>query len=722
MHLTRPVRTLYAAAIFLGAFLLFAVEPMAAKRLLPALGGSSAVWITCLVFFQTVLLLGYLYAHALARADAPSTPTAPVADAPSTSAPPLAGAPSFSKGWGLLHVALLALAVLLLLLLPQPDLRTASAHPFTAIFAALGLSIGLPFLLLASTSPLLQVWMARDASGQIPWRLFALSNAGSLLALLVYPSLIEPYLTLTAQRHLWIAGFILYALLCTALALRRKPGAPPLLPSETWETADPGAPPLPVLERWESPLRSRLLWFALPAVASMQLCAVTAYLTQNIAAIPLLWIIPLAAYLVSFIVAFEIPRLYRRWIMIRLLLILLASLGYMLTKEGVGLPIVPALAFFVTELFVTCYFCHAESYALRPASRAEGTLFYLLVASGGAAGSIFIGLLCPLLFDGNYDLGLAFLATAIAIALTWSTRPGWPQWLLSAAIVGAMIATVFMMRIAYMRDTILAERNFYGALRVTQTNAPIALTIRTLTNGTIKHGTQWFAPDFRRTPTTYYAPDSGIGLALDACCGDRPRNLGVVGLGAGTIAAYGRPGDRITFYEINPAVPPIAQNLFTYLRDSPAHISIVLGDARLSLAAEPPHHYDVLVIDAFSGDAIPMHLLTTQAMAVYQRQLAPNGVLAFHISNQFLDLAPEIAALAHATGMGARLIGTPADETRGEFQAIWVLVSFSREFLNDPEIFNAAQPIPPRPGVYPWTDDRSSLLPILRWKVLPHPH
>ncbi|HEV2279274.1 MAG TPA: fused MFS/spermidine synthase [Acidobacteriaceae bacterium] len=741
---------LYGAAIFLGAFLLFAVEPMAAKRLLPALGGSSAVWITCLVFFQTALLLGYAYAHALTKLRVPGAPFKPGVGLSGPGAPspasPLRPARIWrtERGAGLLHIALLAAAVLLLILLPQPNLSSASTHPVTAIFSALSLSIGLPFLLLASTSPLLQVWMAREQTGRIPWRLFALSNAGSLLALLLYPSLIEPHLALPTQRLAWIAGFILYALLCTAIAGApfkpdvglSRPGAPSPKPADT-----PSAPCLPQLETWDSTKpdptdtpgapfkpssglsgrgRTRLLWFLIPAAASIQLSAVTQHITQNIAAIPLLWIIPLAIYLLTFILAFEIPALYRRWIIVRLLIVLLAALGWFLTQTGVTLPILLTVGFFVAEMFFACWFCHAETYALRPAHASEATLFYLLIAAGGAAGAFFIGILCPLLFDANYDIALAFFLTAaVALFATWTG--GWQARLLWSAATAGLFALVIMLHIANGRS-LLQERNFYGTLRVTQTNAPMALTIRTLTHGTVTHGTQWFAPDFRRTPTTYYAPDSGIGLALDVCCGDRPRNIGVVGLGAGTIAAYGRPGDRITFYEINPSVPPIARNLFTYLRDSPARISIVLGDARLSLAAQPPQHFDVLAIDAFSGDAIPMHLLTTQAMDVYKRQLTPNGILAFHVSNQFLDLAPEVAALALASGMEARYIDTPANDSRGEFEAQWVLVSASETILNDPEIFNAADPMPEHRGLYPWTDNRSSLLPILRWKVTPRPH
>ncbi|HEV2136901.1 MAG TPA: fused MFS/spermidine synthase [Terracidiphilus sp.] len=676
-----PVRIGYSAAIFLGAFLLFAIEPLAAKRLLPALGGSSAVWITCLVFFQSFLLFGYLYAHALARRDRSRWPT-------------------------FLHIALLALAAVLLAVTRPPDLTRAADHPVTAIFSALSISIGLPFLLLSSTSPLLQDWWARQQQSRIPWRLFALSNAGSLLALLLYPSLIEPRLTLGLQRTAWACGFVLYAVLCAVLAWSVR--AAVALPQPDPASAD-AAP--------RSSTRARLLWFLLPAAAAMQLCAVTSHISQNIAAIPLLWILPLAVYLITFILAFEFPALYRRYIVIGMLVVLLASLSMMLSTPDVTFPIVLNISFFLAELFFACYFCHAETYALRPARSSEGTLFYLLVAAGGAVGTFFIGILCPLLFSANYDFALAFLATAtLALAATWYA--GWRQQLLWSAVTAGMLALVIALHIAYAHDTLLEERNFYGALRVKESHfPPQAQTVRALFNGTIQHGTQWFAPQFRRTPTTYYAADSGIGLALRFCCGDRPRNIGVIGLGAGTIAAYGRPGDRIRFYEINPAVLPIAQHLFTYLRDSQAQTSFAPGDARLSLAAEPPQHFDLLVIDAFTGDAIPVHLLTTQAMQIYRRHLAPGGILAFNVSNQYLDLAFEVAALAKVSGMQARLVSSQPNDTRGEFRASWVLVTDDADFFGLPAIVSTARVIRLQPNLRAWTDDYSSLLPILQWRL-----
>lgn len=675
----RSARFLFGAAIFLGAFLLFAVEPMAAKRLLPSLGGSSAVWITCLVFFQTALLLGYLYAHALGR----RTPRAAV----------------------ILHVLLLALATATLVFVASPDLTRAAEHPFVAIFRTLGLTIGLPFLLLASTSPLLQLWMARLYRSGVPWRLFALSNAGSLLALALYPTLIEPHSTLAVQKVAWDGGFVVYALLVAALAWQFRAAAP----------AEPAKPPSPAPGP-RSSRRSRLLWFLLPAVAAMQLCAVTSHLTQNVAAIPLLWVLPLAVYLLTFIVAFEVPRLYRRWLVIRFLAVLLAGLGYILSKTDVSLPIQIAIAFFLVELFFACLFCHAEAYALRPENPSESTLFYLIVAAGGAAGTFFIGIACPLLFDANYDVALAFLATAaVALLVTW--RNGWGQRLLWSVGTALLLALIVMLHIVYARGALLEERNFYGTLRVRQSFVPPqAQVVRTLLHGTIEHGTQWFAPQFRRTPTTYYAFDSGVGLALRFCCGDRPRTIGVVGLGAGTIAAYGKPGDRMRFYEINPAVRPIAEHLFTYLRESPAQISFAPGDARISLTREPPQHDDVLVIDAFSGDAIPVHLLTVEAMQVYQRQLAPGGILAFHISNQYLDLAPVVGLLAAASGMQARVVDTPSNDTRGEYRATWVLVTNNTAFLSEPPVALASLPVHRKPGLRIWTDSYSSLLPILQWR------
>jgi len=688
-------RLLFGCAIFLASFLLFLVEPIAAKQLLPVFGGSAAVWITCLVFFQTALLCAYLYAHWQTRR---------------SQQPPLSNAASLP--WTI-HLILLALAsaAAVAFALQKIDQNQASDHPVLAIFAALSISIGLPFLMLGATSPLLQVWLARVETGEIPYRLFALSNLASLLALALYPTIIEPYFTLKTQRIVWCSGFLAFALISALLAWKTR--------STTQTLA--AVTSVPDAELPRSPLKHKLLWLLLPMGAAMQLSAVTSYITANIAPIPLLWILPLAVYLITLILAFQFPRLAPRWLMTRLLVVLLAGLGYMMINVDVSLPMRIGIGFFLIELFVAGLFLHSEACALRPSRASESTLFYLLFAAGGALGSFLIGIASPLVFRYNYDLALSFFVTAaLALAVLWAG--GWGQRLLWASATALLLVLVFFIQTAYERTSPVAVRNFYGSLRLKESLAYPGAVMRTLTNGNIQHGTQIFSPDMRRTPTTYYARDSGIGVAMEACCEGRPqgtgRNIGVIGLGAGTIAAYGEKGDRIRFYEINPAVVPIAQNLFTYMRDATqagAQISIADGDARTSLTREQPQNFDILVIDAFSGDAIPLHLLTTEAVALYKKHLAAGGILAFHISNQHVDLEPEIVQLAHAAGMQVMRVSSPINAEHGEFSATWMLATDSPTFFDIPEVFNRAHKPQGTPKVRLWTDDYSSLLPILRW-------
>lgn len=674
---TVRLRFLFSGAVFLGAFLLFLVEPVAAKQLLPWLGGSAAVWITCLVFFQTALLCAYLYAHWLTR----------------------------SSRWSL-HLLLLALAAVASLAWAARSIGQGggSQHPVTTVFAALSVWIGLPFLMLGATSPLLQFWWHRLQSAGIPYRLFALSNLASLLALGLYPILIEPHLTLQAQRIAWAVGFAAFALLSASLTWRVRSAAGP---AEQAPVDEPDAP--------AAPLSHKVLWVLLPMGAAMQLAAVTSHLTSNIAAIPLLWILPLAVYLITIILAFQFPWIFPRALATRLLAVMLGGLAYMLAQANVSLPLRISILFFLLETLISCLFLHTEAYALRPRRASESTLFYLLFAAGGALGSFLIGIASPLIFRFNYDLAITFLVTALlALAVTW--RSGWSQRMLWSAASIMLAVLLSWIHIAYQRDTIAAVRNFYASLRVKENHGYPGATLRTLTNGTIQHGTQIFGTDaLRKMPTTYYAEDSGVGLALRFCCGDRPRNIGVIGLGAGTLAAYGRPGDHITFYEINPGVAPIAENVFTYLRDSAAQVQIVNGDGRLSLSREAPQHFDVLVIDAFSGDAIPLHLLTTQAVTIYRRHLAPGGILAFHISNQHVDLEPAIALLAKAAGMQARRVTSYANDERGEFTARWMLLTDNAAFFAQPQVAPHLWVPRAKPGLRLWTDDYSALLPVLHW-------
>jgi hypothetical protein len=676
------LRLLFAGTVFLASFLLFLVEPIAARQLLPVLGGSAAVWITCLVFFQTALLVGYLYAHWLAR----------------------------RPQW-ILHFLLLLLAGVSAILWVQRAIAAsnAAAHPIVTVFAALALSIGLPFLALSATSPLLQVWWARLETGVIPYRLYALSNLASLLALGLYPIVVEPNLTLHAQRLAWCCGFMAFAILSGVLAVKARSAA---AAPQAVAADDLSAPP--------APLTHRVLWVLLPMGAAMQLSAVTSYLTANVAAIPLLWILPLGVYLLTIIIAFQFPRFRAGVTLGRFLIVMLAGLGYALSHTDVSWPMRVSISLFLVEVLAACLFLHSEACAIRPACPSESTLFYLLFAAGGALGSFLIGVASPLVFTFNYDLPITFIVTALlALAVTWNK--GWSQRLLWSVAGVMLVALLVLVRIAYMRNTTVAVRNFYASLRVKQDLSYPGTTTRTLLNGTIQHGTQIFGTDEQRlTPTTYYARDSGAGLALRFCCSgnneaSRPRNIGVIGLGAGTIAAYGRPGDRIRFYEINPAVVPIAQNVFTYIRDSGAQVEIVEGDARTSLARESSQNFDVLVVDAFSGDAIPIHLLTAEALALYHRHLARGGIIAFHISNRHVDLEPPIAALATSAGMEARHVYTLANDARGEYTATWMLVTDNAGFFLQPELVAHAFDPDRRPGLRPWTDDYSALLPLLRW-------
>jgi len=691
--------------VFLAAFLLFAVEPMAAKQLLPVLGGSSAVWVTCLVFFQGMLLLGYLYAHWMAR-----------------------------RGPVWVQVGMLVAAVLVLAarwVLPWALAReygisdiqlnsSAAAHPVTVIFVVLGATIGLPFLVLGSTSPMLQVWLARSEGGGVPYRLFALSNVGSLLGLVLYPTVVEPYLTLAMQREIWVVGFCLYAGGCGWLAwsVGRVAG---------FSTATANAPSPVEMTISSAGVGRRWMWFLLPMGAAMQLCAVTSHLSQDVAAIPMLWVLPLGVYLVTFILAFEAPGLYRRWFVVRLLAVMLASLGFALSKVDTTLPIGIAIVFYMVEVFVAGWFCHAEAYRLRPESPDESTVFYLLVAAGGVVGTFLVAIASPLIFRSNYDLAISFLVTAaLAAIVTW--RDGWAQRLLWVTGSALLLALGVMLHVEFGHNALMRARNFYGSLRVTETefdtgaqesgsgtDATETGPVRTLMNGRIRHGSQMLEAERRRVPTTYYGQDSGVGIALRNCCEGRPKNVGVVGLGVGTLAAYGNAGDRMRFYEINPLVEPIARNLFTYIADSPVMIKVVNGDGRASLAREDPQGFDVLVVDAFSGDAIPLHLLTREAMEVYRRQLAPGGVVAFHVSNSYLDLAPEIRRLADSVGMQARLVESFPVPAEGEYSASWVLVS-GDAFFAKPAVDAASSAIHEQAGLRVWTDDYSSLLSVMQWR------
>lgn len=671
---------LYACVVFLSAFLLFLVQPMVAKQLLPVLGGSAAVWITCLVFFQAVLLLGYAYA------DFAVTRLRPRAQA-------------------LMHVTLLAAALTTLGLRIRTSQWAATWHPMLTVFTLLSLIIGLPYLSLSTTTPLLQAWYTGSFRATWSFRMFSLSNAGALLALLLYPTVIEPYITLKTQTRGFSTGFFLFAVLCGGIAWSVR---------QTLPDRSPGVEPAETV----TPQR-KALWLLLPGCSSLLLCAFTSHISQNVAAIPLLWILPLSAYLLSFIIAFHSQQAYPRWLMVRLAACTLGILGYLLHDVHGNLPVQISVPLYCLCLFVLCFFFHGELYRLRPAT-GSATGFYVLLSLGSALGALFVGVLAPNIFRANYELAIGLVLSAVlALAVMWNfgiiARIFWAALAVWLVWVGVAQAR------AWQQNTLAQLRSFYGTLRVTETHwPPLAGTTRTLYHGTIQHGVQFYANGMRTQPLSYYAPSSGLGLALRLCCRGRTKRVGIVGLGAGTIAAYGQPGDTFRFFEIDPLVERIARELFTYLRDTPARTDVVLGDARFSINRDNSGPYDVLALDAFSGDAVPIHLLTQQALALYRKHLAPDGILAFHISSQYLDLEPVLARAAQQAGMHAVTVHSAGDENQGIFNADWVLLTNDEAFLSQPEVARAVQPAQMRNNVNLWTDDYSGILPILKWQPRAH--
>jgi len=667
----------YAVAVFLSSGLLFLIEPMVGKRVLPLLGGTAAVWTACLVFFQIALLVGYLGAHWLVTRATPRRQAA-------------------------IYVALLVLSIVQLALSVKTNLGASSAHPVASVLWLLTMWIGFPFVTLSITSPLLQSWWARSNSAtdtkSRTYRLYAISNVGSLLALLVYPSLLEPRFTLHDQAMAVVAGFVLLALVAGAIAYSARA----IAVRETMAT--PTAP----ISRGDV-----ALWVSLAACGSLLLSAVTSHLSQNVATLPLLWVIPLIAYLLSFVVGFSGERWTPRVVVLTLVIVALSGAGYLLSDGSLYLAIPWTVAAFCVALFLLCLFCHSELYRRRPPPD-RLTVFYTCIAAGGALGASLVGIVAPMILSGNYELAFGLWLTAfLALMVTWRA-----DLFIRALWITACVFTAILVGWQVWVDhtrAIVRVRNFYGTLQVTERRDGQVVE-RTLLNGVIQHGKQIFTTDMRRQPTTYYGHMSGVGLAIDLCCGGAPRRIGVIGLGTGTLAAYGRPGDVIRFYDINSAVEPIARNRFGYLTDSRARIEVVPGDARVSLTREAPQLYDVLAIDAFTGDAIPVHLITSEALEVYRRHLRPGGIVAFHVSNRYLELAPVVEQIAKHAGLETALITNGVDTTVHLYSADWVLVTDNADFLSEPGIVDGREKITVPPRLRRWTDDYNSLLPIVHWK------
>lgn len=677
LGISRFYALLFPAAVFLSAFLLFLIEPLFAKLILPQFGGAAAVWAACLVFFQCALLVGYLYADVTSRRVTPERQAQ-------------------------VHIVLLASSLLFLPIAPRFwHALPAGSDPATTILVLLSVSIGLPFVLLSATSPLVQAWYARTSAQREPYHLFAVSNLASLLALLSYPLLIEPHIATRKQATLWSGLFVAFVLLCAAAAWFARVSAVAVATKEN-EQSETIIPPT---------LREKLLWLGLAACSSMLLLSVTNKLLQDVAPVPLLWVLPLALYLLTFALTFSRRVFYWREASVRLLAITVVGLGYAIYEPMYTESVQVSVPVFCAGLFLCCWFCHGELALRRPAPR-YATSFYLMISLGGALGAIFVGVAAPHLFTGIYELPLALVfAAGLAVAALWPQ--GWLMRLFWMTAAASMVLVLVRNVRDYDRGTMVRMRSFYGALRVREFRNWLKEPYRTLYNGQIEHGAQYVNPPASLLPTTYYGPDSGVGFALTHCCANAKR-VGAIGLGAGTLAAYGKTSDYFRFYEINPQVVTVARTSFSYLQDSPARIEVVLGDARLSLQSEAAQQFDVLAVDAFSGDAIPVHLLTREAFALYMRHLKPEGVLAVHTSNTYLNLPPVVQLLAADAGCETRLVTNDDEHRKLIDSSDWVLVTRSRRFLDELDSSLMSEPISVPADLRVWTDDFNNLFQILR--------
>jgi hypothetical protein len=778
---SQTTQALLAAVIFLGAFLLFSVQLLLGKYILPWFGGTAGVWATCLFFFQSTLLAGYGYAHGSVGRFSLRLQTR-------------------------VHIAVLVVSLALMAVAgfvwPSPITPGSWWKPHSGEIAVLLIlrlllvSVGAAVTVLATTGPLMQHWFSQMYPGKSPYRLYALSNAGSLLGLLSYPLAMERWLRLNTQAWLWCGGFAVYALATIALAVKMS-GVAPGASSEDAAGERAAAPTL----------NAKLQWFGLSALGSLMLLAISRFITADLAPVPLLWMLPLAVYLLSFVICFDHPRWYRQGVFHPLLLG--AALFTLTFYRGLGLGLWVFIAGFLVTEFACCMFCHGELFRRRPQAE-HLTSFYLMIALGGVAGSAFVNLVAPFIFLGNWEMHLGISASLVAMAAiaamdqsSWANRknpfiaaaltawiilaacfwlsgdahslklflshgvwaavtgvtllltamalrakgignlleeqaPKLTRWSLFTAVAAASLVLIWAGTAQY-RQARWAHRNFYGTLYVSERTMPDArFNANVFTHSSTLHGLQFENPQLRAYPTTYYNKTSGIGLLLM----NFPRHgangasqngsasslrFGGIGLGAGTLATYAQTGDVFRFYEIDPEVVSIASGkdgYFSFLSDSKAHVEVVDGDGRISMERElaegKPQGYDIFVVDAFNGDAVPVHLLTQEAFELYMKHLRDErSVIAVHITNRAVELASVVAAEAQHFGLNLLYVNAPGvsnqqipDEVISPNQ--WILLSRSKDVLSAPALVQAASPLHLRKGLHFWTDDQNNLLQILR--------
>lgn len=684
---------LFALSIFLSAFLLFQVQPMIGKAVLPWFGGTPAVWSTLMLVFQVLLTGGYAYATWLVRR---------------------------VKNQAWVHLALLGAAAVFLawraLAFDSPLLPSISATeqntnaPVFEIIKALFGSVAFPFFLLAANGPLMQAWFNRIHPTRSYARLYGLSNLGSLLGLLSYPFLIEPNFTLARQGGAWSIGFVLFGVLVGWIALQSRRVTGPSQPVSNSVT--PGL---------RLPSSLLLLWIVLSATASIFLLSVTNQISQEVAVIPFLWILPLTIYLLSFILTFSSDRGYHRKLYAILFMISLAGTLFVMLN-ATSVHVYWQILAYSFLLFTACMLCHGELYLMRPAAE-HLTTFYLMVSVGGAFGGLFVSLAAPVIFNGYWEFFVG-LAMTVAILLT-ILRGNRDNTARARFVVTIFILVTLTLSIvgSVFSGALFARRNFYGVIRVQEAqigNPPQPVYM--MSHGITVHGLQFIDPTLRDRPTTYYVQDGGAGLAIL----NHPRygsglRVGMLGVGAGTLVAYAQPGDDYRLYEINPAVIDLAAGdggYFSFLQDSDAKITLVPGDARITLQHEldlgQRQQFDVLVLDTFSSDSIPVHLVTREAFALYLAHLADDGVIAAHITNLHLDLQPVFWQLANHYGLNMARINYEGDQ-QGGYASHWILLSRHTSLLNTPIIQERAIDLSGySTNVNIWTDDYSNLFQILK--------
>ena len=693
----------FAITIFISAFLLFQIQPVIVRYVLPWYGGSPSVWSTSMLFFQVLLLAGYAYAHLVVRV-------------------------LHQKHQVMVHSILLFLSLLILPITPNSVLKPLGTEdPILSLIQLLLITVGAPYMMVSATGPLLQHWYSKTKVGKSPYRLYALSNLGSLLGLLTYPFIIEPLLNLNEQTVIWSIAYVVFVILCCSSGW---------LMYKTTLKWNKGPQDKEIKDIPSTNLTDVFLWLCLESTAVVILLATTNYVCQDIAVIPFLWILPLSLYLLSFIIAFDSPRWYNRWVWIPSLFLSVGIILYLLyTKTTNDYSIVWVIAMFSAAMFIAVMVCHGEIFRLKPPAKSL-TAFYLVISTGGALGGVFVNFVAPYIFSGWWEFFIGFIFAFLLTGITIHKRPRtkWNPIIRLAIALVFTITVIGMVKIALdivadiNENIVIAKRNFYGILRVYNGETDHVPT-KKLYHGGINHGMQFQSSKWRAYPTTYYARWSGVGVALRKHPKKHPElekgytgpqhniKVGIIGLGAGTLCSYSRTGDVYRFYEINPAVLELANKQFTYIGDAKGDIQVVLGDGRISLEREleetGSHQFDVMIVDAFSGDAIPIHLLTVEAIALYLKHLARDGILAIHVSNRHLLLEPVIEGIANKLGKKFYFFKNGKNRAYGVKKSSWVLLTDNEAFIKHPGVAKYIDSWPQKGSPQVWTDDYSNLINIL---------